>query len=126
VHCPEETTNKALAKTYEYMVKHTNIQDQQERYDTFYKVLSYLERKFVFTVYENMFLNEREIRETIASAAIILPKRFCERLSLIPRDAIIHTSQNNWTAINYWYKSIIGAVMAMMQPCPGQDFASLD
>jgi hypothetical protein len=84
VHCSQETTNKAVAKTYEYMVKHTTIQDQQERYDTFYKVLSYLERKFVFTVYENMFLNEREIRETIASAAIVLPKQFCERLSLIP------------------------------------------
>ena len=45
-HRFEETMNKSVAKTFEYMVKYTNIQDQQERYDTFYKVVKYLDKKY--------------------------------------------------------------------------------
>jgi hypothetical protein len=66
-HRFEETMNKSIAKTLEYIVRYTNIQDQQERYDTFYKVLIYIENNYKYTDYENIILNKNEIKEQIST-----------------------------------------------------------
>jgi hypothetical protein len=66
-HHPEETFNKSIAKALEYMVRFTNIQDQQERYDTFYKVVKYLDKKYEYTDYENIVLDKRDIQEKIST-----------------------------------------------------------
>jgi hypothetical protein len=49
------------------MVRYTNIQDQQLRYDTFYKVLSFIDQKYKFTDYELINLDKTEIRRNIAA-----------------------------------------------------------
>ena len=61
--------NKTFAKSLEYMVKYTNIQDRQLRYDTFYKVLSYLDKTFEYTDYELIVLNKTEIQRNIAAVS---------------------------------------------------------
>ena len=58
--------NKTFAKALEYMVRYTNIQDQQERYDTFYKALKFIDKKYEYTDYEYIVLNNNEIKEQIA------------------------------------------------------------
>ena len=65
-HNTEETMNKTFAKALEYMVRYTNIQDQQERYDTFYKALKFIDKKYEYTDYEYIVLNNNEIKEQIA------------------------------------------------------------
>ena len=65
-HHADETFNKSIAKALEYMVRFTNIQEQQERYDTFYRVLKYLDKKYEYTDYENIVLNKRQVQEHIA------------------------------------------------------------
>ena len=66
-HRFEETTNKSVAKTFEYIVRYTNIQDQQERYDTFYKVLTYIEKEYKHIPYEDIILIKSEIQEKIST-----------------------------------------------------------
>jgi hypothetical protein len=66
-HNKQETMNKSIAKTLEFMVRYTNIQDQQLRYDTFYKVLSFIDQKYKFTDYELINLDKTEIRRNIAA-----------------------------------------------------------
>ena len=61
--------NKSIAKTFEYMVKYTNVQDRKLRYDTFYKVLSYIDRTFQYTDYELIVLNKTEIQRNIAAVS---------------------------------------------------------
>ena len=61
--------NKSIAKTLEYMVRYTNVQEPQLRYDTFYKVLSYLDKTFEYTDYELIVLNKTEIRRNIAATS---------------------------------------------------------
>jgi hypothetical protein len=58
--------NKSIAKSLEYMVKYTNIQDEQEKYDTFYKALKFIDKKYEYTDYEYIVLNKNEIKEQIA------------------------------------------------------------
>lgn len=65
-HNKEETMNKSIAKSLEYMVKYTNIQDGQERYDTFYKALKFIDKKYEYTDYEYIVLNKNEIKKQIA------------------------------------------------------------
>jgi hypothetical protein len=59
--------NKSVAKTFEYIVRYTNIQDQQERYDTFYKVLTHIEKEYKHIPYEDIILIKSEIQEKIAT-----------------------------------------------------------
>jgi hypothetical protein len=66
-HHADETYNKSIAKALEYIVRYTNIQDQQERYDTFYRVLKYLDKKYEYTDYEQIVLSKEEIQENIAA-----------------------------------------------------------
>lgn len=65
-HHPEKTYNKSIAKALEYMVRFTNIQDQQEKYDTFYKALKFIDNKYKYINYENIVLNKNEIKEQIS------------------------------------------------------------
>ena len=66
-HRAEEAMNKSVAKTFEYMVRYTNIQDQQARYDTFYKVMSYIEAKYKYTPYEHIVLYKTDIQDHVAA-----------------------------------------------------------
>jgi hypothetical protein len=59
--------NKSIGKTFEYIVRYTNIQDQQERYDTFYKVLTHIEKEYKHIPYEDIILIKSEIQEKIAT-----------------------------------------------------------
>jgi hypothetical protein len=43
------------------------VQEPQLRYDTFYKVLSYLDNKYKYTVYEHIVLDKMEIQRNIAA-----------------------------------------------------------
>jgi len=69
-HNKEETMNKSIAKSLEYMVKYTNIQNEQERYDTFYKALKFIDKKYEYTDYEYIVLNKNEIKEQIAITSL--------------------------------------------------------
>ena len=62
--------NKSIAKSLEYMVKYTNIQNEQERYDTFYKALKFIDKKYEYTDYEYIVLNKNEIKEQIAITSL--------------------------------------------------------
>jgi hypothetical protein len=62
--------NKSIAKSLEYMVKYTNIQDEQEKYDTFYKALKFIDKKYEYTDYEYIVLNKNEIKEQIAITSL--------------------------------------------------------
>jgi hypothetical protein len=66
-HRFEETMNKSVAKAFEYIVRYTNIQDQQEKYDTFYKVLTHIEKEYKHIPYEDIILIKSEIQEKIAT-----------------------------------------------------------
>jgi hypothetical protein len=66
-HKIEETMNKSIAKAFEYMVRYTNIQDQQERYDTFYKVLTHIEKEYKYIPYEDILLIKSDIQAKIAT-----------------------------------------------------------
>ena len=66
-HNSEEMLNKYIAKTFEYIVRYTNIQDKRERYDTFYKALKCIQEKYQYVLYENIVLNKTEIKEKIAT-----------------------------------------------------------
>ncbi len=68
-HRTEETLNKYIAKTFEYIVRYTNIQDQQERYDTFYKALKCIQEKYQYILYENIVLNKTEIQQKISTTS---------------------------------------------------------
>jgi hypothetical protein len=59
--------NKSVAKTFEYIVRYTNIQDQQEIYDTFYKVLTHIEKEYKYIPYEDIILIKSEIEEKIST-----------------------------------------------------------
>jgi hypothetical protein len=61
--------NKSIAKSLEYMVKYTNIQDEQEKYDTFYKALKFIDKKYEYTDYEYIVLNKNEIKEKISTTS---------------------------------------------------------
>jgi hypothetical protein len=65
-HC-QEAMNKSVAKAFEYIVKYTNIQDQQERYDTFYRVLKYIDEDYKYIPYEHILLIKSEIQKNIAA-----------------------------------------------------------
>jgi hypothetical protein len=66
IHKSDETTNKSIAKTFEYIIKYTNIIDQEEKYKIFYKVLYYMEKNFKYTIYEKMHINKSEIENEIS------------------------------------------------------------
>jgi hypothetical protein len=59
--------NKSIAKAFEYIVRYTNIQDQQERYDTFYKVLTHIEKEYKYITNEDILLIKSEIQAKIAT-----------------------------------------------------------